>query len=494
MTDQPAPSPATPGPAGDAPDAAGAAPPSTPPPSTPPSAPVPTRAPSRPGAVASPLIWIVSLVLAAVVGAALFVGGYLAGGGASSGTCTAPTEAFAPFCEAYTLLHKEYVDPLDDVKLAEGAIEGMFQNGVADPFSAYMPPDQYQSAKQDLSGTFSGIGAEMGVKNLSDPGNLDACSTLSDNCVLVVISPLDGQPAQAAGVKTGDILVAVDGTSVNGSTLEDEVGKIRGPAGTDVTLTLRRDAQTLDITVTRAEIKQSEVESHMLPDGKTGYIALHGFTDAAATDFHDQLATLINAGATAVIFDLRDNPGGYIEAARKVASEFVASGLIFSQESSGDQGKDWDASSGGAATDPKIPVVVLVNGGSASASEIVTAALKEHDRATVIGQHTYGKNTVQIWSDLGNGGGVRITISRWFTPDHNSVAPGGIQPDVSVQVPDNPPAGQDLYLQAAQTYLATHATGQPSARAGAATIPMRALDPSWSPVSYDAAGLALAFD
>jgi carboxyl-terminal processing protease len=227
----------------------------------------------------------------------------------------------------------------------------------------------------------------------------------------------------------------------------------------------------------------------MLEDGTTGYVALHGFTTAAANQFHDALVSLLDQGATAIIFDLRDNGGGYIEAANTVASEFVKSGLIFSQESADDQVKRWEATGDGAVTDPNIPVAVLVNGGSASASEIVTAALKETGRATIVGQPTYGKNTVQLWEELANGGGVRITISRWFTPDHHSVAPDGVQPDVSVEVPDGTPPERDLFVEAALEALANRSTTTSQSSAHTSWAPSSARwSPATNPVSYDGGG------
>src|SRR6478752_22819 len=182
--------------------------------------PAPAPAPAR----GSTVTWIVALCLAAVLGAILFAGGYLvAGGNRQSSTCAAPTCAFAALCEAYDQLKDHYVDKLDDTKLAEGAIQGMFQNGVQDPFSGYMSPQDFQQALGSLSGKFSGIGAEMAVKNLKEPANLAACATLSDNCVLVVVSPISGSPADRAGLQPGDIVTAVDGKSVNGSTIQDQI-------------------------------------------------------------------------------------------------------------------------------------------------------------------------------------------------------------------------------------------------------------------------------
>ncbi|MBA3688710.1 MAG: S41 family peptidase [Chloroflexi bacterium] len=428
-------------------------------------APLPTTPPERPVVRrSSPVTWVVSLVLASVLGSLLFAGGYLAAGGASrDGSCAAPTEAFAALCEAYDKLKQQYVDKLDDTQLAEGAIRGLFEYGVKDPFSGYMSPDEYQRALGSLSGEFTGIGAEMAVKNTENPEDLAACPQLSEICTLVVVAPLADSPAEAAGLESGDVVLAVDGETVNGSTLQDEAGKLRGEPGTKVTLTVRRGERTFDLTITRAKIVQREVTSRML-DGKIGYIALHGFSQKSADEFRTSLQALLDDGAVSIIFDLRHNHGGYIDAAQKIASEFIGSGLIFSQESSGGEKKPWEATGNGLATDPKLPLAVLVNGGSASASEIVAAALKETGRGVIIGQPTYGKNTVQVWTELVDQSGVRITISRWFTPKHNSVAPDGVQPDITIEVPDGTPPDQDPVLDRAITELT----------APAALIPWRA--------------------
>lgn len=431
-------------------------------------APLPTTPPERPAVRgSSPVTWIVSLVLASMLGSLLFAGGYLAAGGASrDGTCAAPTKAFAALCEAYDKLKQQYVDKLDDTQLAEGAIRGLFEYGVKDPFSGYMSPDEYQRALGSLSGQFTGIGAEMAVKNTENPDDLAACPQLSETCALVVVAPLADSPAEAAGLQSGDVVLAVDDESVNGSTLQDQVAKVRGEVGTKVTLTLRRGERTFDLTITRAKIVEKEVTSRML-DGKIGYIALHVFSPASADDFRTTLRALIDEGAVSIIFDLRDNGGGYIDAAQKIASEFIRSGLIFSQESSGGNNKRWEATGDGLATDPKLPLAVLVNGGTASASEIVAAALKETGRGVIIGQPTYGKNTVQVWTELVDHSGVRITISRWFTPDHHSVAPDGVQPDVAVVVPDGTPPDQDPVLDRAITELTTPAASISPLRAAA---------------------------
>ncbi|PZR64812.1 MAG: hypothetical protein DLM71_01025 [Chloroflexi bacterium] len=439
---------------------------------------------------ASPFAWVVSLLLAAVVGALLFAGGYLvAGGSGATNSCAAPSQSFAALCDAYEKLKTQFVDKLDDRKLAQGAIQGMFQYGVADPFSGYMPPDQYQRALGDLSGKFQGIGAEMALKNTKNAGDLQACTQLSDTCVLVVVAPIAGSPAEAAGLRAGDVVSSVDGKSVNGTTMQDQISKVRGPAGTKVTLTIKRAGRTFDVAITRSQITVREVVTKMLA-GNIGYIKLNGFSESSPDQFHTGLSDLLSKGATRIVLDLRDNPGGYIVAAQRIASEFVSSGLIFSQESAGGEVKRWDATSGGVATNPRIPVAVLVNNGSASASEIVTAALRELGRATIIGQHTYGKNTVQVWAPLKDDGGVRITISRWFTPDHRSVAPGGIKPDITVDIPKTNPPENDLVLQRALQFLATRAIGE-TGPSPSASGPVSRLELALQ-TSYDWTGLAQA--
>ena len=399
--------------------------------------------------------WIISLALAAVVGALLFVGGYLAGGGAGRGAgCAAPDAAFAPFCEAYDQIQREYVDVVGPEKLAEGAIRGMFQYGLEDPYSGYMPPEDYQQALGDLSGTFSGIGAEMAIRNTEDPADLAACTEFNATCRLIVVAPLAASPAEEAGLLAGDFVLAVDGESVDGSTMNDQITRIRGESGTEVTLTLQRDeGAPFDVTITRDEITLQEVESRLI-DGHVGYIALNGFSAPASEQFRIGLGELLEQGADQIVFDLRDNPGGYIDAAQEIASQFIDDGLVFTQESASDDVREWPSTGDGVATDPDLPVAVIINGGSASASEIVAAALQERGRATVIGEPSFGKNTVQVWSRLENDAGIRITISRWFTPEHNSVAPDGIQPDIAAARTAETPPEEDPALDAALAFLA----------------------------------------
>ena len=366
-------------------------------------------------------------------------------------SCAQPSEAFAVLCEVYADIKGEYVDEVSDEDLAEGAVRGMIEYGLEDPYSGYLPPEQYGQALDDLSGTFSGIGAEVGMENLVDPGDLAACTVVTETCAMVIVAPLDDSPAERAGLRPGDQILAVDGTPTRGESVSSLVYQVRGESGTDVTLTIRRGDEEFDVTITRAVIELREVNAEMLEDG-IGYIRLTSFTDRATGLFSDALSSLQEQGATGIVFDLRSNPGGYIVAAQGIASQFIPAGELLFTVESGEDIREWRAEAGVAQTDA-IEVIVLVDSGSASASEIVAAALQEHGRATLIGEPTFGKNTVQIWNDLPNGGGLRLTTDRWFTPEHNSVAPDGVQPDVVVATPEDPAEDEDPQLDRAVEVL-----------------------------------------
>ena len=260
-------------------------------------------------------------------------------------SCAEPTEAFAVLCDAYAQIRADYVDEVTDEQLLDGAIRGMVEYGLEDPYSGYLPPSQYGEALDDLSGEFSGIGAEVGMENLSDPDDLASCTVVTDNCVMVIVAPLEGSPAEDAGLRPGDQILAIDGESTAGESVSSLVFVVRGEAGTDVTLTIRRGDEDLDITVTRAVIDLQEVRSEMLEDG-IGYIKLTSFTSRATELFADALTGLLDQGATRIVFDLRGNPGGFINAAQGIASQFIPEGeLLFTVESDGEV-QEWRAESG----------------------------------------------------------------------------------------------------------------------------------------------------
>ncbi len=367
-------------------------------------------------------------------------------------TCASPSEAFAVLCETYAQIRGDYVDEISDEELVDGAVRGMIEYGLEDPYSGYLPPSDYEEALEDLSGEFSGIGAEVGIQNLEDPSDLASCTVVTQTCVMVVVAPLAGSPAEAAGLRAGDHILEIDGTSTIGESVSSLVFEVRGEEGTDVTLTIQRDEDVTDITITRAVIDLREVESGML-EGGVGYLRLTSFTDRAPDLFAEALRARLADGATSIVLDLRGNPGGYIHAARSIAGQFVPAGqLLFTVEHEGSIDR-YESEEGGLAQGDAIAVVVLVDAGSASASEIVAAALQENDRALLVGQPTFGKNTVQIWNDLPNGGGLRLTTDRWFTPTHGSVADGGVVPDMLVEAPDDPTSEEDPQLERALEIL-----------------------------------------
>lgn len=367
-------------------------------------------------------------------------------------TCAEPSEAFAVLCETYAQIKGQYVDEISDEDLVDGAVRGMIEYGLEDPYSGYLPPDQYGSALDDLSGEFSGIGAEVGMENLANPDDLAACTVVTETCAMVIVAPLDGSPAEVAGVRAGDHVLAIDGTSTVGESVSSLVYRVRGEAGTEVTLSVRRGTEELDITITRAVIDLQEVNAEMLEDG-IGYIRLSSFTDRAPGLFRDALQGLLDQGATKIAFDLRGNPGGFVTTAQAIAGEFIPAGELLFTVESGEDVQRWESEPGGLLQTDAIEVVLLIDEGSASASEIVAGALKETGRATLVGQPTFGKNTVQIWNDLPNGGGLRLTTDRWFTPQHNSAAPDGIAPDVVLAAPSDPTTDADPQLDRAVEIL-----------------------------------------
>ena len=353
-------------------------------------------------------------------------------------TCAEPTEAFAVLCETYAQIKGEYVDEVSDEDLVDGAVRGMIEFGLQDPYSGYLPPEQYGSALDDLSGEFSGIGAEVGMENLVEPDDLAACTVVTPTCAMVIVAPLAGSPAEAAGLRSGDQVLEIDGVSTVGESVSSLVYEVRGEAGTDVTLTIERDGVEREITITRAVIDLQEVEAEML-DGGIGYIRLTTFTDRATGLFREELGSLIEQGASSLVFDLRGNPGGFITTAQGIASEFVPAGELLFTVESGEDVQRWESEPGGLAQTDAITVVVLVDVGSASASEIVAGALQDWGRAVVIGTTTFGKGSVQTIIPLTDGSGLRLTTAKYFTPKGRSIHGKGVTPDIIVEMPKPPP-------------------------------------------------------
>ena len=414
----------------------------------------PTPVLPRGSSARTPILAMAMVVVAILAGGALFVSGFLVGQRSAEqpGTPVAAADGFQPFWDTYNTILKRYaLGGEDQQSLVRGAIKGMVDS-LGDPYSAYLTPDQYREGLQDLSGQFEGIGAEIGTKNAK--GETSDCTTLGTDCRLIVVSPIEGSPSEKAGIKAGDTIVAVDGVSLDGLTVDAARDKIRGKKGTEVTLSVvRGTAAPIDIKVVRDVIISKEVSTKTLGGGAVGYIAVTGFSDNSATKFHDALQADLKAGQTEIILDLRGNPGGYVTAARSIASEFIASGPIFWEQDADGTQTETTATGQGIATADSIKVVVLVDKGSASASEIVAGALQDRKRATVVGETSFGKGTVQQWIQLQDGSALKLTIAKWLTPDKRWIHHVGIVPDVAVAAPTDPTSKADPALDKAVDLL-----------------------------------------
>jgi carboxyl-terminal processing protease len=340
---------------------------------------------------------------------------------------------------------------------------------LGDPYSSYMSPEELQRARESIGGEFSGVGAEVSTRPTD--AATTTCATIGPACRLVVVAPIGGSPAERAGVQSGDVITAVDGRSVDGETLGEAIARIRGPKGTEVVLTLVRDgAAPLDVAIVRDTIVSRQIETRELAGGSVTYIRVAGFSDNSARQFEAALRAAREKGVTKFIVDLRDNPGGYVTAARSIASQFIGEGPIFWEEAADGTQVATNAQSGGVATGPEIRVAVLVNGGSASASEIVAGALQDTGRGTLVGEKTYGKGTIQQWVDLSaESGGFRLTIAKWLTPNKRWIHKVGLQPDVAVPATGagagEPGPTGDPFIDAALEVLVAAAEGPGLSRA-----------------------------
>jgi carboxyl-terminal processing protease len=424
-------------------------------------------APASPVVAASrgtPILALAIALVAILAGGALFMSGVLVGQrlAGQPGTPANLADSFQPFWDTYDTIERRYAGgDIDEQALVRGAIRGMVE-ALGDPYSSYLTPEEYQSGLQDLSGQFEGIGAVIGTKNTTD-GTTD-CPTLGPTCALIVVSPIEDSPADKAGLLADDVIVSVDGAVLDGLTVDAARDMVRGRKGTEVVLTLKRgDAVPFDVAIVRDVVAQQEVIQEDLAEGTIGYIRVTGFSDNAATQYHKALEADVKAGRKKLILDLRGNPGGYVTAAREIASEFITSGPLFWEQSADGKQEPTDAKSGGLATDSGIELIVLVDRGSASASEIVAGALQDRKRATIVGETTFGKGTVQQWIELPNTGALKLTIARWLTPDKRWINQVGIVPEVVVQQPAQPAPDKDAALDKAVEILGGAAALRPAA-------------------------------
>jgi len=315
--------------------------------------------------------------------------------------------------QAYQIIKNEYIEKVDPSKLVEAAIKGMISS-LNDPNSRWLNPKEYQEINLERKGEFGGIGMTVGIR---------------DNTI-TVISPLENTPASKAGLQPGDKIIKINGESTKNMSLDEAVSKLRGEVGTQVNITIIREGfpEPLEFTITRALIQLPNIKSRIL-DKDIGYIRIMGFTDEnTSKDLKDTLISLKKRGIKSLILDLRNNPGGLLSQAIEVADEFLSSGIIVSTKGRDpSQNQVYSATPGGECLD--LPLVVLINGGSASASEIVAGAIKDHKRGVIMGTPSFGKGTVQSIIPLENGGAIALTTAKYYTPSGTCIEGEGIKPN-----------------------------------------------------------------
>jgi carboxyl-terminal processing protease len=394
-----------------------------------------------------------------LIGIGIFILGYLAG------TASLPTIAqddedlyqviFEPLFQAYELIGWNYIDDVDDEVLVNGAIRGMLDS-LGDPYTNYVDPEYWTFVSSDLDGSIEGIGVVISTE---------------DN-ITQVTNVFENTPAQRAGVQVGDIFYEVNGESVSNLNNLELAARVRGPAGTTVTIMFQRGDDFVTLEVERAKIDVPNVEYRLIEEQDIAYISMAQFSSVS----HEQVLEAIEAlninKRQGLIFDLRGNSGGYLTTAVNIAGLFLEEGTILREQFSDERYLDFVISEGRAYqvdtdgnrilysmrseyADIRVPIVLLVDERSASASELVAGAWQDHDVLTVMGVTTFGKGTVQTQQDLMNGGGLRITVAKWLTPNHEWITGEGITPDIVVPVPEDHDINidGDIQLEAAIDFL-----------------------------------------
>lgn len=368
---------------------------------------------------------IIGIIVTALASSVLTIAGLCFAFGIHAGE----VEDIVRFLGVKRFIEARYVTDVDETKLMDGAISGMVQS-LGDPHSIYMNADTFEQLKEHTEGEFGGIGVTMGFK---------------DNKV-TIISVLDDTPGQKVGLQAGDEITAVDGTPVTEMQPEEVAMHIRGEVGTEVTLSISRDGQTQDYKITRATIKLDTAKGVMLGDGM-GYIRIASFSENTGKEFKAAYESLEQQGMKGLIIDLRENPGGLVTSCVDIANMVVPKGPIVSVVER-DGSKEVHESNLGES---KYPIVVLIDGNSASASEILAGALQDTGAATLVGTKSYGKGSVQVVVPMLHNDGLKLTIAKYYTPNGRCIDGTGIEPDVEVEMPEN--ATTDVQLDKAKEVL-----------------------------------------
>ncbi|MDD2189392.1 MAG: S41 family peptidase [Eubacteriales bacterium] len=366
--------------------------------------------------------FIFVIIVSVLVGALAIGGSVLVAGQASGGYRTITNEEYEDYklmkqkygklAELEKYIQERYYVPVDESALMEGLYKGLFW-GIGDPYSAYLSKDEYEEIMISTTGEYQGVGVTIAP---------------DERGLINVVSPIDGSPADKAGIMTGDKIISVEGEVYDGSSIDQAAAAMRGKPGTKVDLVVIRGQKELQFTITRANIIMQTVRSEVL-DGNIGYIRISSFEEKTADDFKQHLRDMELKGVQGLILDLRDNGGGLVEVSIEVADALLDEGTVtYTEDRQGN--KEYYKSKPGKTG---LPYIVLVNGGTASASEIVTGAIKDHNSGKIIGTTTYGKGIIQSIEQLSNGDAVKLTIMQYFSPDGNVIHKVGIKPDIEVE-------------------------------------------------------------
>jgi len=342
---------------------------------------------------------------------------------------------FSLFWEAWRTLEDKFVEPerLDIQEMIYGAISGMVK-ALEDPYTTFLDPEKSKIFSEDISGEFEGVGMEIGIREEE----------------LQVIAPLEGTPAQRAGLRAGDKIIKIDGESALDITIEEAVSLIRGPKGTEVTLTIFREdwEETREIKIIRAIIEIPSLRWE-LKEGDIAYIKLYHFTQRASSKFDTMAVEILNSPAKRIILDLRNNPGGYLEVAQDITGWFLKRGQVVAIEVLG-EGEEKEYKSKRAGAFLEYPVVCLINKGSASGAEILVGALRDNRGVIIIGEGSFGKGSVQELIRLKDGSNLKITIAKWLTPNRESITDVGIKPNIEIEITEEDyQEGRDPQLEKA---------------------------------------------
>jgi carboxyl-terminal processing protease len=358
---------------------------------------------------------VLFLCFVVVFGGGLFIGEKLVYQVPQPGTID-----FSLFWDVYNKLQKNFIDPskIDDQKIIYGAIQGM-TDSLGDPYTSFFDPEQAKRFQQDLSGSFEGIGVEIGIKK----------------GFLTVVAPLKDTPAEKAGLKSGDIISKIDTKNTANISIDQAVSLIRGEKGTSVTLTVSRDEwdNPKDIKITREKIIVPTI-IWSLKDGNVAYIQIFQFGQTLLTDFQKIALEILQSGTKKIILDLRDNPGGYLEVAQELAGWFLQKNQIVTIEDFGKGRTQQIYETDGNSVFLNYPTVVLINQGSASASEILAGALRDNRGVKLVGEKSFGKGSVQEVINLPGGSSLKITIAHWLTPKGNLITDTGLTPDIKIDI------------------------------------------------------------